>query len=235
MDFRGSLAVEAGQQAVQRSGAARLARGQPVAQRLVAGRAFEQAVEQRPQVKSGAAGDDRQAAARGDFGDGLARQPGIFAGGEELVGVDDIDQVVGNAAAFLERELGGADVEVAEDLEGVAVDDLAVEFLSNRKGQIALSGTGGPDDRNQWAIRARQRLQVRVRPVSVHSLMDTDLARPRYTMKRSFDPSGGLSGGRKKENSMIRLAKALLCVFPWAALLLAQTPQPPTPAANRAG
>src|SRR4051812_17087606 len=48
-------------------------------------------------------------------------------------------------------------------------------------------------------------------------------------MKRCFDPSRALSGGRKKENSMLRFAKALLCVVPLGSLLFAQTPQTPIP------
>ncbi len=65
----GRFAVEAAQQAVQRSGAARLAGGEAVAQRLVARRAFEQSIQQSAQVEAGAAGDDREPSARGDFGD----------------------------------------------------------------------------------------------------------------------------------------------------------------------
>src|SRR4051812_34717239 len=51
-------------------------------------------------------------------------------------------------------------------------------------------------------------------------------------MKRCFDPSWGHSGGRKERiYSMLRLAKALLCVLPLGSLLLAQTPpQPSRPA-----
>src|ERR1051325_11427056 len=64
---------------------------------------------------------------------------------------------------------------------------------------------------------------------SVWLLFDTDLERPRYTIKRCFDPSGGLSSGRKKDNFMIRIAKALLCAAPLGSMLLAQPPQAPAP------
>src|SRR5215472_4240434 len=66
---------------------------------------------------------------------------------------------------------------------------------------------------------------------------------PVYNNKVTFDPSGGLPGGRKKEHSMIRSAKALLYVVPMGCLMYAQTPQArptetPAPAAadqNKAG
>ena len=68
------------------------------------------------------------------------------------VRIDDIDQVVWNPAAFFRRQLGGADIEVAEDLQGIAVDDFTVEFFSDCEGQIAFSGAGGTDNRNQRVL-----------------------------------------------------------------------------------
>ena len=57
--------------------------------------------------------------------------------------------MVRNAPALAFRELGGAYVEVAKDLQGIAIDNFAVEFLCDFESQIALAGAGGANYRNQ--------------------------------------------------------------------------------------
>ena len=145
--------IESGKQAVQRAGPPEFPGGQPVAQRLVARRAFEQAVQKSAEVEAGASGDYGEAAARRNAGDGLARQPRVFTGGEELVGIHDVDEVVRNAAPLFRRQLGGSDIEVPVDLERVAVDHFAVERFGNGQRQSALSGAGGAGHCNQRALR----------------------------------------------------------------------------------
>jgi hypothetical protein len=53
-----------------------------------------------------------------------------------------------DAAAFLERRLGRADVEPAEDLHGVAGNDFAIHAERQLDRQRALAGRGraGDDD-----------------------------------------------------------------------------------------
>ena len=46
---------------------------------------------------------------------------------------------MGNTAALLDWELRRANVKVAIYLQGVAIDDLSIESLSDEKCQIALS------------------------------------------------------------------------------------------------
>ena len=143
--------VEPGQQPVQRAAAARLAGGQPVAQGLVAPRAREEPIEQRPQIKAGSPGHDGQPAARGDAGDSLARQAGIFARGKHAVRIEDVYEVMGDAAALRLGELGRPDIEPAVHLEGIAVHDFSVEPLGQRERQGAFSRAGGTNHRNQRA------------------------------------------------------------------------------------
>ena len=57
--------------------------------------------------------------------------------------------MVRNAAPLVKRQLGGADVEMAVDLQRVAVDDFAVEPLRDFQRQIAFSGAGGAGHCNQ--------------------------------------------------------------------------------------
>jgi len=63
--------------------------------------------------------------------DGYPRQACVFAGGAELVRIENIDQVMGNAASLGHGQFGGADVKVAIHLQGVAVDDLSIEFFGD--------------------------------------------------------------------------------------------------------
>src|ERR1017187_6906337 len=97
-------------------------------------------------------GQDRQAAPGGDGGDGFTRHARVLSSGERLVGIEDVDQVVRDAAAFRERQFRRADVEIPVDLEGIAVDDFAPELFRHEKCEIALSGARGTGHRNQRAF-----------------------------------------------------------------------------------
>jgi hypothetical protein len=63
VNLTGGLGIESGKETVQGSAAAGFARGQAVAQRLVAGRPFEEAVQERAEVETRAARDNREASA----------------------------------------------------------------------------------------------------------------------------------------------------------------------------
>ena len=130
--------------------------------------------KQRAEVKPGAPGDYRQAAAGCDVRDGLAGQPGKLPGREQLVGIDDVDQVVRNAAALRQRELGGADVEMAKDLEGVAVDHLTVEFFCNQQAPGRSCPSLSVQPRQPVDDPVRQRVQGRGSPV----FTSTDVVSP---------------------------------------------------------
>ena len=54
--------------------------------------------------------------------------PGVFARGEDFVRVEDVDKVMGNATPFGERGFGRPDVEMAIDLQRIAVDDFTMEL-----------------------------------------------------------------------------------------------------------
>jgi len=116
MSFRVNLpgggGIESGKQAVERRRASSLARRQAVAQRLVADRAFEESFKKGPQVEPSATRQDGQPSAAGDFGDGAASQASVFAGGEQFVRIQDVDEVVRNSTAFGKGKLRGADIEV---------------------------------------------------------------------------------------------------------------------------
>ena len=118
-------------------------------QRLVAGRSFEQPLQQRPQVEAGPPRHDRKPPARPDPRDRRARQARVVGGGEAGVRLDDVDQVVRHARPLRGRRLGAADVEPAVDLEAVAGDDLARVLAGEAQRERALAGGGRSDDRDQ--------------------------------------------------------------------------------------
>ncbi len=116
---------------MERTRAAGLACRQAIAERLIADRSLKKSIEQRAQVEAGASCQNRKPAARGNFRDGSARQAGVFAGRAELVGIEDIDQVMGDTTALGQRQFGSADIKVAIHLQRVAVDNFSVELFRN--------------------------------------------------------------------------------------------------------
>jgi hypothetical protein len=85
--------------------------------------------------------------------EGLAGQAGVFAGREELVGSQNVDQVMGNTTTFALRCFCSTDVEVAVDLQRIAVDDFAVKLSCNFESQIAFPRAGGSGHCNQREFR----------------------------------------------------------------------------------
>ena len=59
---------------------------------------------------------------------------------------------MGDAEAFGSGQFGGADIKIAEDLNGVAVEDFALEAAGDVEGESALPGSGGPGDGDQTRI-----------------------------------------------------------------------------------
>jgi len=55
-----------------------------------------------------------------------------------------------NPAPLGFRQLGRADIEVAVDLERIAVYDFAAEFFTEAQGEIALTRSGRSDDGEEW-------------------------------------------------------------------------------------
>jgi len=96
-----------------------------------------------------------------------------------------------NTTALPLRQFGGADVEMAVDLQGVTIDDFAMEILSNLKGQFALSGPGWSSDCNQWHIGR----------VCVYGAWGICGQTPLYNKKKFFDPMRGCREAEKRVDS----------------------------------
>ncbi len=126
---------------------------EPSAQRLVGWRPRKQSAGKRAIVEPRAADDNRQVASRLDLADGARGIHCELRGGVDLGRIGDVDQVMRNAAAFVERHLVGADVEPAIDRRRVAVDDLAAEALGQRQRQRALAAGGRAENRDDQPFR----------------------------------------------------------------------------------
>ena len=115
VDFLGGGAIRRDKDAMQVSRAAlSFTLPQMSTQRLGALGPGEKAVDQRAQVKSRAADNDRKVMAVADFGEHLPGATSIFAGSHRLRRVDDIEQMMRCAGTFFRRRLGGADVEFCD-------------------------------------------------------------------------------------------------------------------------
>src|SRR6266567_2408232 len=96
-----------------------------------------------------------------------------------------------NTTAFPFRQFGGADIEMAVDLQGITTDDFAMETLRNLKGQIALSGPGRAGDCNQRQIGH----------VWVYRAWGICGQTPLYNKKKFFDPMRGCREAEKRVDS----------------------------------
>lgn len=110
-----------------------------------------EAAEKRAQIETGSAAEDRQMASGGNGGKEVFDFSGELSGGERLVSVTDIEEVMRWVLAFGGGKFGGADVEAAKHLEGVGVDDLPMETAGESDSQGAFAGAGGTDDREEWS------------------------------------------------------------------------------------
>lgn len=145
-DRVGGLGVGDGQPGVQRAGAAQ---GELLLQTgpYLGIRTGEfEVVDGASDVQAGAADEDGPAVLREQRVDAGAREPLVLGDARRHRHVPDVQQVVGNTAALLGRQLGGADVHPPVELHRVCVDDLTAEALGEVDAEIGLSGRGGTHD-----------------------------------------------------------------------------------------
>ena len=102
------------------------ASGETPAQRFVSWWTSKQWLPQRTKIETGATDEQRYATTAFDFLDLLCCFTSPFARGVVDVRRDKVDQVMRYAFAFVERNFGGSDLYFLVDLDGVAVNDLAV-------------------------------------------------------------------------------------------------------------
>jgi len=122
------------------------------------GEAFEESAE----VESCAGGEDGQLVAAAEIVEREERVAAVVAGGEDFVGLDEVDEVMRDALPFAPRDLRGADVEVAIDLRRIADEDFAVEALGEFDGERGFAGGGGAEDDDEARGRGGVHFSARV-------------------------------------------------------------------------
>ena len=100
---------------------------QPQAELAIGARPLEQAAEQRLQVERRTADEENSLAPRLDLAGCLRRPLAIGGDAGRFPGVDDVDQVVRDAAALGERRLGRRDIHPAVQGHRVERDHLGIQ------------------------------------------------------------------------------------------------------------
>ena len=106
----------------------------------------KQPSRQRPIVEAGAADENRPASACVDVLDGCQRISRVPRRRVLLGRLDDVDQMMRDAALLLRRHLVGADIEAAVDGGGIAADDLAAAPQRQLDAERALACCGRTQD-----------------------------------------------------------------------------------------
>ena len=116
-DAGGGRGVETGEDFVEMHGTALLgAAPEAVAEFFRARGGVGEAFEEGAEVESCAGGEDGEFGAAAEIVEGEEGMAAVVAGCEDFVGLDEVDEVMWDAALVALRDLRGADVEVAIDL-----------------------------------------------------------------------------------------------------------------------
>ena len=116
-DAGGGRGVEAGEDFVEMHWTALLgAATEAVAEFFRARRGVGEAFDEGAEVESCAGGEDGEFRAAAEIVEGEEGVAAVVAGGEDFVGLDEVDEVMRDVLLIARRHLGGTDVEVAIDL-----------------------------------------------------------------------------------------------------------------------
>ena len=119
---------------------------QPRAQPRVASGAGEEASRERAVVQARPPDENRQSASRRDVANRGGRLTRVPRSGVLLHRVGNVDEMMKDSAALIERDLVGTDVESTIDRRRIAADDFATEPLRQRDAERALTDRSWPQD-----------------------------------------------------------------------------------------
>jgi len=155
MAGRGRLQTR--EQTVQRTGPTLFADLQTRPDGLVPRGQLVEAFEQGSEVESGASHDDWQTAAGRDFRNCLPGEPRIVACGVTVCRFQHVEKMVRCVSTSGDRRFGGANVEPAIQLQGVAIDDFAAESRGEFERQCGFTGPRWSGDGDESGIHLRYR------------------------------------------------------------------------------
>ncbi|MNZ73634.1 hypothetical protein D3C78_920520 [compost metagenome] len=155
VDACGRLRVHFGELAVQLGQTQRLRPGLEFGtHRSVSRRHVRQAIDQCLVVEHGATDQQRDFAARGDFGHGLKGIGAKLRSRVALGRVANIDKTMWMGSQYLLGGLGAADVHAAVDEGRVDADQLAGQDLGQLDGKVGLAGRRRAHEEYCWGLAA---------------------------------------------------------------------------------
>lgn len=121
------------------------------------GETFEKSAE----IETGADSEDGETIAGAKIGEHCEGAFAVITSSGGFAGFDDVEEVMGDGGAFACRGLGGADVETAIELGGIASQNFTAEFFGEVESESGLAGSGGADDGEEsWIGHERMGLRV---------------------------------------------------------------------------
>ena len=117
---------------------------------------LRQAFQQRAEIETRSGGDDWHFSAETQPGKDFFGAAAIVAGGEYFVRLDEVDEVMRDFSLSSDRNLRGADVEVAIDLGGIANEDFGVEAFGERDSERRFAGSSGAEDDDEGSGTGRR-------------------------------------------------------------------------------
>src|SRR5262245_35635418 len=123
----------------------------PSTQRSICLRAGKQGPTQSAQVETGAPNQQGCVTPTLDLADHLHSFTSPFSCGVVDLRWDKVNKVMRNSLTFLEGDLGGRDLNSLVDLDGIAIDDFAIESQRDLDTEAALAG-------RSWANNCNYRI-----------------------------------------------------------------------------
>lgn len=154
-DPLGARRVEAEQEPVEEFASASFrhaAKARPKPLRAL--RPLEQPLQEGSKVESRSTDEDRQLPALAHLHEGLLRHAPVIPGRKHVARLNDVEEVVRNAAALFGREFPRSKGEAAIDLDGVEVQDLASQALGELETQRRLPHRRRANYGDEWVLRS---------------------------------------------------------------------------------
>jgi hypothetical protein len=115
-------------------------------------RSLEESFQQRPQIETRSPDHKRDLPPGFDLLQQLTPGCHEITGCEYLVRQKEIQEMMRDSSLFSHGSFGGANIEIAINLDGVAIDDFSVELTRQVNGQAGFSGSRGAENDNERPI-----------------------------------------------------------------------------------
>ena len=154
VDAGGGGGIAFGEEVVEVGGGALAGEFSEAAAEVPVGlRAIEETFGDGFEVEGGASDEERDAVSGADIVDGRPGETSIEADAGMLVGVEDVDEVMGDEGALPGGRFGGGNIHTAVDSHGVKGYDLSMEMLREGDGDGGFADGGRSDEKKGGSFR----------------------------------------------------------------------------------